>query len=133
MKIYIFFTLLIFQNSFGQDQMKIDSVFKRNFKIIEIELGVRKNINVNDKTYFEEIVIDDSGQKVYINKNLPESISFFETLTKIKARVEYKAQSVVPIIDTKIYKSWKNWYKKNKKNITWCPKEKLPSLKNNYH
>ena len=65
-----------------------------------------------------------------INKNLPESISFFETLTKIKARVKHKAQSVVPIIYTKIYKSWKNWYKKN---ITWYTKEKLSSLKNNCH
>lgn len=51
----------------AQNKAKIDSIFKRNFYILELELHGSKNFEVDKNIFYNEIILDD-GQAIYTSK-----------------------------------------------------------------
>jgi len=120
--------LIICSLGFSQNKVKIDSVFHRNFYILELELYGSKKFEQDKLVFYDEYILDD-GQKFYTGKYVGDAINFFEDLTKLNAPRKERAQNMGPHVDEKIFKEWKEWYTLNRKKIKWCKQHQKPYLK----
>ena len=135
MKAIIIFTLFCFNLSMGQNTTKIDSVFNRNFKIIDFELNlykitpieIEKNID-----FFHKIDLGD-GKFTYTNQYIDDAIVFFENITNIRSPIKRnKSSHTKPYqsyVDSDTALKWRHWYNENKDNLKWCKKYHRPILK----
>lgn len=111
------FFLLFTISSFGQYQLKIDSIFNHYFKALDLELSKKIEIKKN-VTYYDEIILDN-GEKVYTNKYGGEAIIFLQKITEIKAPTKHTGIYMSPYVTKDILKKWKSWYKQNRNTINW--------------
>ena len=119
----------------SQNNTKIDSVFNRNFKILEFELNLFKlteNEIENNIEFFHRIYLVD-GEITYINQYIFEAILFFENITYVRAPIKKNKSSYMKpfqsYVDTETVLKWRQWYFENKDNIIWCKKYQKPILK----
>lgn len=135
MKVIILITFFCFNLSMSQNSTKIDSVFNRNFKIIEFELNLynlTEDEIENNMEFFHKIYLND-GEITYINQYIFEAILFFENITDIRAPIKMNKSSHTKLyqsyVDSETALKWRQWYFENKDNLKWCKKYQKPILK----
>lgn len=135
MKAIIIITLFCFNLSMSQNITKIDSVFSRNFKIIDLELNrynlTEKEIE-NNIEFLSRIYLDD-GEIIHLFQYTLDAILFFENITNIRAPIKMnKSSHTKPFqsyVDSEIAQKWQQWCFENKDNLKWCINHQKPILK----
>lgn len=133
MKTINILVLLCFSFLNGQNISKTDSIFNRNFKIINIELNLTQITDFEKNIEFFDKIVLDNGEILYLNKYIYDAIEFLEDITNIKAPLKKNDSSYIKpyskYVNAITAEKWKIWYIENKENLKWSEKRQKPILK----
>jgi len=105
----------------------LDIIFQNYFRIIEIELELGMDKLLKYPFLVEQIKVNDSSSG-YVNKYYGKTVNLLENITKIEAPKEYRALTLVSVVNKEMLNRWKAWYKSNKHKIHWNKRKNIPTL-----